>query len=116
MHMNTEALCKLILSEIDESTLPFYRDVLLSEPITAIKDPLWLAAAELARTLAPKEQEIILALMRQAAVDASSTLLGAIDGNTSLDEQFVELSLTDNEGVEHRGELQDEFLRQAEGA
>jgi len=114
--MNTEALCKLILSEIDESTLPFYRDVLLSEPVTAIKDPLWLAAAELARTLPPKNQEIILPRMRQAALDASSTLLGAIDGNTSLNEQFVELSLTDSEGVEHRGELQDEFLRQAEGA
>ena len=114
-HMNTEALCNLILGEIDESTLPFYRDVLLNEPVSAIKDPLWLAAATLARTLSTTEQEVILALMRQAAIDASSTLLGAIDGNTSLNEQFVELSLTDADGVQHSGELQDEFLRQAEG-
>ncbi len=113
--MNTEALCNLILGEIDESTLPFYRDVLLNEPVSAIKDPLWLAAATLARTLSTTEQEVILALMRQAAIDASSTLLGAIDGNTSLNEQFVELSLIDADGVQQSGELQDEFFRQAEG-
>jgi len=41
-------------------------------------------------------------------------LLGAIDGNTSLDEEFIEVALTDKEGTQHNGDLQDEFLRQVE--
>jgi len=112
--MNTEALCKLILDEIDNGTLPFYRDVLLEEPLSAIRDPLWLAAATVARKLDGEGQATVLALMRQAAIDASSTLLGAIDGNTSLDEEFIEVALTDKEGTQHNGGLQDEFLRQVE--
>jgi hypothetical protein len=112
--MKTEALCKLILDEIESGTLPFYRDVLLNEPLSAIRDPLWLASATLARKLDAEGQNVVLALMRQAAVDATSTLLGAIDGNTSLSEEFIEVSLTDTEGTQHSGELQDEFLRQVE--
>jgi hypothetical protein len=112
--MKTEVLCKLILGEIDNGTLPFYRSVLLEEPLSAIRDPLWLAAVTLARKLNGEGQETILALMRQAAVDASSTLLGAIDGNTSLDGEFIEVALTDKEGEQHSGDLQDEFLRQVE--
>jgi|SRR5690606_19034267 len=112
--MNTEALCKLILGEIDNGTLPLYRHVLLDEPLSAIRDPLWLAAATVARKLDDEGQAAILALMRQAAIDASSTLLGAIDGSTSLDEAFIEVALTDNEGTQHNGDLQDEFLRQVD--
>jgi hypothetical protein len=112
--MKTEALCKLILGEIDNGTLPFYRNVLLDEPLSAIHDPVWLAAATLARQLDDEGQEAILALMRQVAIDASSALLGAIDGNTSLNEEFIEVVLTDKEGTQHNGNLQDDFLRQAE--
>jgi len=71
--MKTEALCKLILGEIDNGTLPFYRSVLLDEPLSAVRDPLWLAAATAARKLDGEGQEAILALLRQAAIDASST-------------------------------------------
>lgn len=112
--MKTEALCKLILGEIDNGTLPFYRDVLLSEPLSAIRDPLWLAAATVTRKLDAEGQEAILALMRQAAIDASSTLLGAIDGNTSLEEEFIDVTLTDKDGTVHNGDLEEEFLRQVE--
>ncbi len=112
--MKTEALCKLILGEIDNGTLPFYRNILLAEPLSAIRDPLWLAAATVARKLDSEGQEAILALMRQAAIDASSTLLGAIDGSTSLDEEFIEVTLTDIDGTQHSSDLQDEFLRQVE--
>ena len=52
--------------------------------------------------------------MRQAVIDASSTLLGAIDGSTSLDEEFIEVTLTDMDGTQHGGDLQDELLRQVE--
>ena len=80
--MKPVALCKLILGEIDNGTLPFYRNILLDEPLSAIRDPIWIAAATVARKLDGKGQDAILALMRQAAIDASSTLLGAIDGST----------------------------------
>jgi hypothetical protein len=111
--MKTEYLCQLILDELDSGTMPFYRDTLLIEPLESLRDPLWQAAASLMRKLDSNAQNVVLGLMRQAAVDASATILGAIDGNTSLGERFVELSLTDGDGKQHSGELQDEFVRQA---
>ena len=58
--MKTEALCKLILGEIDNGTLPFYRSVLLEEPLSSIRDPLWLTAATVARKLDGEDQKLFL--------------------------------------------------------
>lgn len=49
--MKTEALCKLILGEIDNSIFPFYQSVLLDEALAAIRDPRWVAAATVSRKL-----------------------------------------------------------------
>ena len=111
--MKTETLCQLVLDELDNGTMTFYRDVLFNEPLSVIRDPMWQAAAILARKLAGDEQEVLLSLMRRASIDATSTLFGAIDGNTSLADQFIELSLNDSEG-QCSDDLQDIFIRLSE--
>ena len=87
--------------------------MLLNEQLSVIHDPIWHAAAILCRKLTGDEQEVMLALMHVAATDATSTLFGAIDGNTSLADQFIELSLIDSKG-QHSDELQDTFIRLSE--
>lgn len=75
-----------------------------------VSDEDWRSFIALARSLSKEQRETLLAFARQSAVDAISTFCGGIDGTTQLGGQFVSLSLIDEEGQQHAGELQDQFL------
>jgi len=108
--MRTSDLCDAIFREACEENSAFYRRMIEEESLDAIKDPLWKRIIELARSLPDQDRETLLAFAKQASVDAVSTVCGGIDGNTSLAGRFFSLSLVDNEGRQHAGELQEEFL------
>ncbi|WP_457355168.1 hypothetical protein [Roseateles sp. P5_D6] len=108
--MRTSDLCYAIFSEACEENSAFYRRLIEEESLDAIKDPLWKRIVALARSLSDQDKETLLAFAKQASVDAVSTVCGGIDGSTSLAGKFLSLSLVDEEGQQHAGELQEAFL------
>jgi hypothetical protein len=108
--MKTKALAKALLNNACTDNVAFYRQMIEQEPIGSIKDDLWLKVVMLARSLSQEDRETLLAFAGQAAIDAVSTICGGIDGSTQLGGEFLAFSLTDAEGREHAGALQDEFL------
>jgi len=111
--MKTETLCKLLLDEVSKGSIPFYEGMLSTTPIDAIHDPQWKAIVLLARRLPEADRKVIISFARQAAVDSLATIFGAIDGITSLDDEYASLFLTDGDGQEHSGALQETLLRLA---
>ncbi|WP_143479592.1 hypothetical protein [Aquipseudomonas alcaligenes] len=111
--MKTSTLCKALLKDACDETLSFYRSMLTTQDLSAVKDEEWRAIIGLARELKPHQQEILLSFARIASIDAISTLCGAIDGTTQVGGQFVAFSLTDESGTEHAGSMQDSFLSAA---
>lgn len=108
--MNTRALAEALLNNACVDNVAFYRQMVEQEPLDAIKDEFWRKVVTLTRSLSHEDRETVLAFAHQVAVDTVSTVCGGIDGTTQLGGQFVVLSLTDNEGQQHAGALQDEFL------
>ena len=112
--MKTRDLCQALLQEACEENVAFYRQMIESEPLEAVRDAHWQKIIALARSLTEEQRELMLAFARQAAIDAVSTVCGGIDGSTQLGGQFVTLSLIDGDGVQHAGNLQDQFLATTE--
>ncbi|QDL54897.1 hypothetical protein [Rhodoferax aquaticus] len=108
--MKTHDLCQSLLKDACEDNISFYRGLIEKEPLDAVKDEHWRKVIALARTLTPEQRETLLQFARQSAIDAISTICGAIDGSTQLGGEFLSLSLVDGDGQQHTGALQDEFL------
>jgi hypothetical protein len=89
--MDTQTLCRALLKEACDDSVAFYRQMLNEEALEAVKE-----------------------FARQAALDALSTFCGGIDGSDSLDGKFLALSLTDADGQQHAGRLQETLLALAE--
>jgi hypothetical protein len=108
--MKTSTLCESLLRDACDDNVLFYREMFKTQSFDAVKDENWRAFIALAHSLSEEQRETLLAFARQSAVDAISTVCGGIDGTTQLGGQFLSLSLIDDEGQQHAGELQDQFL------
>lgn len=108
--MKTSAICQALLHEVCNENIAFYRRMTNEEPLEAVNDQQWQEIISLARSLTTEQRETLLAFARQVAVDAVSTVCGGIDGNTSLAGTFYTFTLTDADGQQHAGGLQDEFI------
>jgi hypothetical protein len=108
--MKTSILCELLLRDACDDNVSFYRTMFETQSLDEVKDEHWRAFIALARSLSAEQRETLLAFARQSAVDAISTICGGIDGTTQLGGQLLALSLIDDDGQQHAGELQDQFL------
>ena len=108
--MKTKQLVSGFLHDACEENQAFYKQLIEHESLDAVKDEQWRKVIVLARSLSKEDQKIMLAFARQAAIDSISTICGGIDGNTQIGNEFLEMSLTDSDGQQHAGSLQDEFL------
>ena len=66
---------------IDEN-VTIYRDLFASTPLEKASDTYWERALSLFKALSPERHEIFFEVMRQVAVDTTSSVLGVIDGIT----------------------------------
>lgn len=112
--MQTKTLCQAILDEACDASVDFYRNMVESQSIEQVTDPLWREYLLAMRSLPSAQREVLLRFNRQVTVDAISTVLGGIDGSLPLAGNFIALSLTDNDGTEHAGGLLEKFRALAE--
>lgn len=77
---------KLKDSVLDES-MKFYIETLNTKDIPDNTIQHWKDALNLFNKLEKKEQKILLSIIQQTIIDTTSTILGVIDGSTSLDKE-----------------------------
>lgn len=71
-------------------------------------------AAEFVRALPAEKLKVLAYLFRSIAMDTASLTLGALERTNSVDGQYLDLTVTDNNGTPTNGELQESFLRVVE--
>ena len=109
-----EQFVKSLYVSIVEPNLKHYDKMLNTELRLDIKiDEYWFTTLEFYQKLSDKEKHIIMNMTRQTIIDTISSVLGIIDGSSTLYDCDLEPKLLlDN--IDTEGELQDEFLEYVE--
>jgi hypothetical protein len=111
--MTAEAFVNALLSDILDRNIGFYRQAL--EGAGEATDPYWIAARSFYSRLPPADRELVIRMMQQSAIDAISSILGVLDGTSTLDGYRGGFALEHGRsGEKLNGDLQDFFLAQIE--
>ena len=86
---------------------------LFEDTTTTVTDPYWIRARSLYASLESEQQDILLEIMRQVAIDTVSNVFAIMDGVTELEGQDGAVRVQCG-ADELSGELQDRFLEQFE--
>lgn len=73
----------------------------------------WKKALMLYQSFDGTEKEVFFSILKTVMVDTVSTVFGILDGTVSLVNGVCDFGITAN-GVDVKGEMQDEFLRYVE--
>jgi hypothetical protein len=99
-------------SVVEEAMRSYTKALKESEPPT---DEYWTALRQLYDTLSPAQKKVLLAIMRQVAIDTVSHLFGILDGSSSIRGRFEDFDLIHrSSATKLDGDLQDLFLEIAE--
>ena len=109
--MLAERFVDAVIRSVLDAQIAFYRDAL--KPAEGATDPYWIAASTFHARLSPKDQELVLRMMQQSAIDALSGIFGVLDGSTTLEPGFGDFTL-ETKGETLNGDLQDLFLERME--
>jgi hypothetical protein len=108
--MDIEKFVAAVIGEVLDATAQYYRRNLAELPDEAT-DPYWIAASSFYSQLPAAQQQLVMRMMQQSAIDAVSYIFGILDGTSSLEGYPDHFRLTygkKNEQVS--GDLQDYFL------
>jgi len=109
MHKNdfVEKLYNLVAKD----NLEIYKELFSNTDISEATDPYWKESLQLYKNLTDEDKLVFFKVLRQAGIDAVSSILALLDGVTSLEGQDDEFSLTFKKANERlNGDLQDLFL------
>lgn len=107
-------VAKLRISVVEEN-VAIYRGLFSNTKIESASDSYWKMALNFFGALTPHQQKIFFEILRQVTVDATSNVLGVIDGVNSFDGVDGEFVLTyDDDADPLSGDLQSIFLAEEE--
>jgi hypothetical protein len=107
--MNTEAFVKWLGHDEIEQGIAEYQQLLDETELADATDPFWQQMLGLYRRLPKADQATLIAVIRQARIDATARMLAIIDGDGP-----AELQLIDVDSGEALEDLADGFLEQME--
>lgn len=105
--MEPESFVSSIIQTVVEENNAAYADLFISTE--TVTDEYWIEARRLYASLSAGDQQVLLRIMRQVAIDAVSTLFGIFDGTTPIAERLEKFELKHG-GTRLSGDLQDLFL------
>lgn len=113
--MNTTApdFISAVRSQIIAERQQRIRDVLNMDPAT-VRGPRMRMAIEWFATMSPDQREMFLSMIREAAVDTMSVMLGIIDGVGYMPPFSNGFVLSTGDGIKLDGNLCDLFLEAEE--
>jgi hypothetical protein len=97
---------------VDENT-EIYRNLFSTTEVEAASDPYWKRALSMFEALPLEHRATFFEVVRQVSVDATSNILGVVDGVTTIGDGNVELRLMCGE-QKISGDLQSLFLVEEE--
>lgn len=109
--MNTEEFVQWLKHDEIEQGIAEYQQLLDETELAEATDPFWQQMLGLYRRLPKADQATLLAVIRQARIDATARMLAIIDGDADCP---GELQLIDQESGEALEDLADGFLEQME--
>jgi hypothetical protein len=111
--MTSEEFVIQLRTMVVDEAIVLYRDLFVNTSIDDATDPYWKRAIALFATLPSEQQKVFFEVMRQVAVDTTSTILGVLDGDCAAGE-IRDLLLADEGGQRLNDDLQALFLGQEE--
>jgi hypothetical protein len=117
--MNTEDFIKALKEVVIDDHLEMTINIYENSDIQNVTDPYYIEALKFFYTLNAAHKDTLFKIIRQSKIDATSTILGIIDGSSTLiagnNPELQLLDLTNPDMPEKlSGELQDTFLYQIE--
>lgn len=100
---------KALFDSVVKDNLQLYRDHLNTTEVTFKTDHYWKESLDLYHSLSIEHQSVFLKILEQTMIDTVSTMLGVIDGSTTLKKCSLEPKLL-LDAIDTKGELQELFL------
>jgi hypothetical protein len=106
--MTPEQLVNLLHSSVIDENVTLYRQLFARTDLEKASDPYWNRALALFGGLCEEQREFFFEVVRQVAIDTTSSVLGVIDGASRPEGADGRFELT------HNGDLQSLFLVEEE--
>jgi hypothetical protein len=113
--MTPEKFCHELYGVVAIENIEIYRELFLSTSVEEASDPYWKDALNLFDDLSPQQRESFFSIIRQVSIDATSNVLGIIDGVNVFNGSEANFKLMCNES-RLEGDLQSLFLTEAQAS
>lgn len=111
--MTPEQLVNFLHESVIDENVALYRQLFARTDPEKASDPYWIHALALFGGLSEEQREWFFEVVRQIAVDTTSTVLGVIDGASYLEGADGRFELTHG-ALKINGDLQSLFLAEEE--
>jgi hypothetical protein len=91
--MNPKDFVMLLRIAVIDENASIYRDLFSTTTVEAASDPYWKRALSMLNTLSAEHRETFFDVIRQVSVDATSNILGVVDGTATLGADASDLRL-----------------------
>lgn len=114
--MNAASFVANLTNFVIEENNSLYRELFNNTTSESCTDEYWIKTLDFFNRLNEKDRETLFGIMRQTAVDTTSSILGVLDGTTYFGEEGCEFELysIDKKSEVTCGDLQDIFLQMEE--
>jgi hypothetical protein len=83
--MTPQQLVNGLHSSFIDGNLTLYRDIFLTAEVDHARDPYWKRALALFNSLTEDQRTVFFEVMRQTAMDTTASVLGVLDGVSSIE-------------------------------